>query len=112
MSLRPEEMELHRQLLAAFDHYIKLNLRWEEKGYRVDGRKTRKAIRKLMDVAYLRWQELLVRMHEMEVENGTKKAEKIILKSAGDGFMKGMHVAKMREKNKKVILPSIDDKST
>ena len=96
MSLRPEELELHRQLLAAFDEYIRLNLRWEEKGYRADAKRTRKALRKIMDISYLRWQEILIRMHEMEVENGTKHAEKWVLKDPGLAFIQGLHAAKKR----------------
>jgi len=105
MSLRPEEMELHRQLLAAFDEYIRLNLRWENKGYRKDGTRTRKAIRKILDIGYLRWQEVLVRMHEMEVENDTQNAKRVLLKDPSLAFMQGLHAAK----NKKRKRPKPDD---
>jgi hypothetical protein len=100
MSLRPEELELHRQLLAAFDEYIRLNLRWETKGYRADGRRTRRAIRNIMDIAYLRWQEIIVRMHEMEVENGTQKAEKILLKQPGLAMIQHLHAAKNKKRKR------------
>ena len=111
MSLRPEELELHRQLLAAFNEYIKLNLRWEEKGFRADGKRTRKALRKVMDIAYLRWQEVLVRLHEMEVENDTKHSEKIVLKEPGLAFIQGLHAAKNR-KRKRPNLKEDDNSST
>lgn len=100
MSLRPEELELHRQLLAAFDEYIKLNLRWETKGHRTDARRTRKALRNIMDVAYLRWQEIVVRMHEMDVENDTKFAEKIVLKQPGLAMIQGLHAAKNKRRKR------------
>ena len=100
MSLKPEELELHRQLLAAFDEYIRLNLRWETKGYRTDGRRTRKALRKIMDIAYLRWQEALIRMQEMEVENDTKNANHIVLKQPGLEMIKGLHAAKNKKRKR------------
>ena len=111
MSLKPEELELHRQLLAAFNEYIKLNLRWEEKGFRADGKRTRNALRKVMDIAYLRWQEIIVRMHEMEVENDTQKAEKIVLKQPGLAMIQGLHAAKNR-KRKRPKLEEDDNNST
>ena len=58
MSLNLKELELHRQLLAAFDEYIRHNLRWEEKGHDVDGKRARKSLRKIIDTAYLRWKEI------------------------------------------------------
>lgn len=58
MSLTPEEMKLHRQLISAFNDYIKHNLRWEEKGYTREAVRTRAALRKVIDLAYLRWKEV------------------------------------------------------
>ena len=91
MSLNDKEMELHRQLLAAFDEYIRLNLRWEDKGYITDARRTRKALRQIMNVAYLRWQEILVSMHEID-----GREEQVELKEAGLYFIQSLHAAKNR----------------
>lgn len=58
MSMTPEELALHRELIAAFNEYIKHNLRWEAKRYDRDAKRTRKALRKIIDIAYLRWKEV------------------------------------------------------
>lgn len=99
MSLKKEELELHRQLLAAFDEYIRLNLKWEQKGFRADGRRTRKALRKIMNIAYLRWQELLVRLQEMEVEKGNKRGERFVIKDPGLAFIQSLNVASKKKKS-------------
>lgn len=108
--MNEKELELHRQLLAAFDEYIRLNLKWEEKGYRTDGRRARKALRKVMDIAYLRWQELLHRLHEMDVEKGNKPAERLILKDPGLAFLQLLHASKKR--NQQPDLEEDDNTST
>ena len=99
MSLRPEEMDFHRKLLAAMDEYIRLNLTWEEKGGRIHGKKTRKALRKILDIGYLRWQEIMVRLHEMDVEKGNKPAKRWILKDPGLAFIQSLNAAKKRSLN-------------
>lgn len=58
MSLTPRELELHRQLLAAFNDYVQSNLRWEEKGFYTESKRARKALRQIIDLAYLRWKEI------------------------------------------------------
>lgn len=58
MSLTPEEMRLHRQLISAFNDYIKHNLIWEEKRVKRESVRTRAALRKIIDLAYLRWKEV------------------------------------------------------
>ena len=56
--MTPKERELHTQLIAAFEEYIRHNLIWEEKGFDIEAKRTRAALRKILDVAYLRWQEV------------------------------------------------------
>ena len=58
MSLSPEELRLHRELIVHFNEYIRHNLRWEAKRKDIDARRARKSLRKLIDIAYLRWREL------------------------------------------------------
>jgi hypothetical protein len=81
MSLSPEELALHRQLIAVFNEYIKYNLRLEDKGFYVDTKRTRKALRKLIDVAYLRWKEIdLNRKNIDEVPTMGKEAFRDIVR--------------------------------
>jgi hypothetical protein len=94
VSLTPEEMKPHRQLLAAFDEYIKLNLKWEVTGYATEGRKTRKALRKMMNIAYLRWQEVSITIKDPGKTDEEIKKE---LKQPGLAFIQSLSVAKRRE---------------
>ena len=59
MSLTPNEMELHRRLIAAFNDYIVHNLKWEEYGHTQTASKLRKKLRLIIDLAYLRSKEVL-----------------------------------------------------
>lgn len=56
--MTPEEMSLHRQLIAAMNEYIKHSFNWEARGYRTDSVRARVALRKVIDAAYLRWKEI------------------------------------------------------
>lgn len=58
MSLTPNEMELHRQLIAAFNDYIIYNLKWEASGRSSTATKLRKKLRLIIDLAYLRSKEV------------------------------------------------------
>lgn len=105
MSLTPEELSLHRQLLAAFDEYIKINLKWEEKNFVADARRTRKALRKVMNISYLRWQEIVVTLHKMyDIPDNEE------LKEAGIEVIKALNVAK--HKNIKSNLKEENNSST
>lgn len=66
--MTPEEMTLHRQLLAAVNDYIKHNLKWETKGFRKDSTRARQALRRAIDLAYLRWKEIY-NIREGKAEN-------------------------------------------
>jgi hypothetical protein len=56
--MTPEELELHRKLIDAFNEYIKHNAKWEQKHHDAAARRTRKALRNIIDIAYLRWKEV------------------------------------------------------
>lgn len=58
--MTPTEATLHRQLLEAFDEYIQNNLLWDETGSLQSSVNSRKALRKIIDIAYLRWKEVQI----------------------------------------------------
>lgn len=93
MSLSDKELEIHRQLLAAFDEYIRLNLRWEDKEHRIDAVRVRKSLRQIMNISYLRWQEVLYRMKDGDED------EEMVLKEGGIALIKSLHAAKKRNSN-------------
>ena len=103
MSLTPEEMRLHRLLLKEIDKYIQLNLQWEEKRLITAGRKSRKVLRNVLNIAYLRWQELGISMQKLQKEKNMYTGEiNETLKEPGIGLIKTLSVSKNNAlKNKK-----------
>ena len=56
--MTPEERDLHGRLLEAFSEYINHNLKWERKYQTRSAVRSRKALRKVMYLAYERWRQI------------------------------------------------------
>lgn len=56
--MTPEDLELHRRLLVAFNDYLSYTALWEEKKIDRHAIRARVALRRMIDISYLRWKEL------------------------------------------------------
>lgn len=87
--MTPEELALHRELIAAFNAYIKANLIWEDKRYDKEAVRARHALRRIINAAYLRWKEI----HNCRVK--TQKQQELVV---GKEFFRELGKRQSRKK--------------